>query len=293
MTTDQAERVIEAQAREFEDAEAVPGGSLEGARCARRAADAAASARAPYRILLPLANPRTARDLVRIGAGVAGSRPDRDHRARHRRGAGRRLPGRGRDDRPHRAAPPAAGPRLRRRGGGRDPDDGAHRPSRGRRRDRGGRRGGLRPRHLRLGRPALPGRSGAVARRRAGAPARRPSSPRRSTRWCASRRPTSPSSSSAASTRCSSILVPVRGGPHAELAMRTGARPRQAIRGAGGGDARRPEGDRGAGVPARAGGARRLRARPRWRHGRCAACCARRRRCERRSCARRAATSWW
>jgi nucleotide-binding universal stress UspA family protein len=31
--------------------------------------------RAPYRILLPLANPRTARDLVRIGAGVSGGRP--------------------------------------------------------------------------------------------------------------------------------------------------------------------------------------------------------------------------
>ncbi|MGZ8482178.1 MAG: universal stress protein, partial [Candidatus Limnocylindria bacterium] len=29
----------------------------------------------PYRILLPLANPRTARDLVRIGAGVADGRP--------------------------------------------------------------------------------------------------------------------------------------------------------------------------------------------------------------------------
>jgi nucleotide-binding universal stress UspA family protein len=31
--------------------------------------------RPPYRILLPLANPRTARDLVRIGAGVANGRP--------------------------------------------------------------------------------------------------------------------------------------------------------------------------------------------------------------------------
>jgi glucosyl-3-phosphoglycerate synthase len=31
--------------------------------------------RTPYRILLPLANPRTARDLVRIGAGVADGRP--------------------------------------------------------------------------------------------------------------------------------------------------------------------------------------------------------------------------
>ncbi len=31
--------------------------------------------RSPYRILLPLANPRTARDLVRIGAGVANGRP--------------------------------------------------------------------------------------------------------------------------------------------------------------------------------------------------------------------------
>ncbi|MDQ4035491.1 MAG: glucosyl-3-phosphoglycerate synthase [Chloroflexota bacterium] len=35
----------------------------------------AARRRTPYRILLPLANPRTARDLVRIGAGVANGRP--------------------------------------------------------------------------------------------------------------------------------------------------------------------------------------------------------------------------
>ncbi|HEX2193999.1 MAG TPA: universal stress protein, partial [Candidatus Limnocylindria bacterium] len=31
--------------------------------------------RTPYRILLPLANPRTARDLVRIGAGISDGRP--------------------------------------------------------------------------------------------------------------------------------------------------------------------------------------------------------------------------
>ena len=30
--------------------------------------------REPYRILLPLANPRTARDLVRIGAGIRSGR---------------------------------------------------------------------------------------------------------------------------------------------------------------------------------------------------------------------------
>ena len=35
----------------------------------------AARRRTPYRILLPLANPRTSRDLVRIGAGIAGGRP--------------------------------------------------------------------------------------------------------------------------------------------------------------------------------------------------------------------------
>lgn len=35
----------------------------------------AARRKTPYRILLPLANPRTARDLVRIGAGVANGRP--------------------------------------------------------------------------------------------------------------------------------------------------------------------------------------------------------------------------
>ena len=31
--------------------------------------------KAPYRILLPLANPRTARDLVRIGSGLSDGRP--------------------------------------------------------------------------------------------------------------------------------------------------------------------------------------------------------------------------
>jgi nucleotide-binding universal stress UspA family protein len=36
---------------------------------------AAARRKTPFRILLPLANPRTARDLVRIGAGVADGRP--------------------------------------------------------------------------------------------------------------------------------------------------------------------------------------------------------------------------
>jgi nucleotide-binding universal stress UspA family protein len=36
---------------------------------------AAARRKSPYRILLPLANPRTARDLVRIGAGLANGRP--------------------------------------------------------------------------------------------------------------------------------------------------------------------------------------------------------------------------
>ncbi|HVM25823.1 MAG TPA: glucosyl-3-phosphoglycerate synthase [Candidatus Limnocylindrales bacterium] len=36
---------------------------------------AAARRKTPFRILLPLANPRTARDLVRIGAGVANGRP--------------------------------------------------------------------------------------------------------------------------------------------------------------------------------------------------------------------------
>ena len=36
---------------------------------------APARRKTPYRILLPLANPRTARDLVRIGAGVADGRP--------------------------------------------------------------------------------------------------------------------------------------------------------------------------------------------------------------------------
>ena len=44
-----------------------------------------------------------------------------------------------------------------------------------------------------------------------------------STRWCATRRATSRSSSSAASRTCKRILVPVRGGPHAELALRFAA----------------------------------------------------------------------
>ena len=60
---------------------------------------------------------------------------------------------------------------------------------------------------------------GGKAGRRATRPVRR-SSPRPSTRSSATRRATSPSSSSAARATIKRVLVPVRGGPHAELALR-------------------------------------------------------------------------
>ncbi len=57
-------------------AQAVPRDALAGdARGPRGRLMPPRRRRTPYRILLPLANPRTARDLVRIGAGVANGRP--------------------------------------------------------------------------------------------------------------------------------------------------------------------------------------------------------------------------
>ena len=182
--------------------------------------------REPYRILLPLANPRTARDLVRIGAGVA-TAPHRDHRPRHRRGARGRQPLRGRAPGPHRAAPAAARPRLRRRGGRRAPDDGPHRSSRSRRRHRGGR-----PRKARISSSS----AGAVRARRPRSRAPRRRRPRPALAGAEPRPPSVFTTTIDAVVRESpcdiavvkqrgldqvrSILVPVRGGPHAELAIR-------------------------------------------------------------------------
>ena len=56
-------------------AQALPGDALAGdARRGLRGTLMPPRRRAPYRILLPLANPRTARDLVRIGSGVCNGR---------------------------------------------------------------------------------------------------------------------------------------------------------------------------------------------------------------------------
>ena len=143
----------------------------------------------PARILIPVANPGTAEELIRLGAAMLDPRAgelsalgivevpegmplsEGATRARHARRLLQKVldyaPD-GHDDPPHRA----------------------HRPACRRGHHRGVRRAGGRPHHLRLGRQG--------AGRHATAATARPSSPRPSTRSCASRRPTSPSSSSAA-----------------------------------------------------------------------------------------------
>ena len=132
----------------------------------------------------------------------------RADRSRDRRGPGGDAALRGRHAGPPGPPPPPAGPRLR-PGGHADP---AARPDRPARRggDRGGgRRAGRRPDHLRLGRPAPAASAGPAA----------PSSRRRSTPSSA----TPPCDIAVVKQRgrgeIRRILVPVRGGPHAELAL--------------------------------------------------------------------------
>src|SRR3970282_2355896 len=55
-------------------AEAIPGQALDG-DADREGWRLMPPRRSPYRILLPLANPRTAGDLVRIGGGIRAGRP--------------------------------------------------------------------------------------------------------------------------------------------------------------------------------------------------------------------------
>ena len=106
-------------------------------------------------ILIPLANPRTAADLVRIGAALMeqAARSPRCPSSRcpkaWRSPRGRRAPAR-------RGACCSASSSSRRRAS--TAHARAHRPPRGRRHRRGRHRGGSRPDHLRLGRPA-PGRA--------------------------------------------------------------------------------------------------------------------------------------
>ena len=148
----------------------------------------------------------------------------RDQRARHRRGPRGHGPVRGCDPRPPRPPSPPAGPRLR----ARRRHDPSHRPDRPAR--RGGHRRGLgraggRPHHLRLGRPDRHD------------PGRRPVERWTRRRRRASRGPApvlsptidevvrdAPCDIAVIKQRGSQeirrILVPVRGGPHAELAIR-------------------------------------------------------------------------
>ena len=158
----------------------------------------------PVRILIPVANPGTAGELVRIGAALL------EPRAGELRALGivevpEGMPlSRGRHPRPPCAPAAPAGPRLcaRRRA---DPPARPDRPARGRGHHRGGRRGRGRPAHLRLGRPAHDPRERHTARRtrqrgRTG-PNRARSCRPRSTRSCAPRRATSRWSSSAGQPR--------------------------------------------------------------------------------------------
>ena len=69
VTTEQAEERVERQAREFELPQAVPRRSLER-RGGRRRADEPAKSPLPASILIPVANPGTAEELIRLGAAM-------------------------------------------------------------------------------------------------------------------------------------------------------------------------------------------------------------------------------
>ncbi len=251
--------------------------------------------RPPARAVSDPAAARQPADGARPGADrrLGHRRPaDRDHGAGHRRGARGRLPGRGRQPRPQARRLLQRVLELPRRGGGRGPDRGPDRAAPARR-DRGGGRGGLRPRHLRLGRPAHTAaaadprrhaeaprgvrllahdrRGGArVAVRHRGRQAARPEE-RRARSWSRSAAARTPS------WRCAW---------RADLGKR--------IRGAGRGHARRPAGGSGPERWHREQAALDAFVKRAWRRreGR-AARCARRRPCGPPSCARRAPPDWW
>ena len=227
----QAEDRVERQAREFEllkpylverwdavGASWPPDRPGRRQRAGRRADDER-RCRCPA-ILIPVANPMTAEELIRLGAALLDPRAGELVRARHRRGARGHAAVRGRDPRPARPAPAPARPRLRARRDD-DPPDRADRPPRRRGHRRGVGRAGGRPHHLRLGRQG---------RRPAATAAGRPSfSPTIDEVVRDVARATSRSSSSAARKEIRRILVPVRGGPHAELALRYADAHRAAI----------------------------------------------------------------
>ena len=206
ITTDRAEESVERQAREFERLKPY---LLDrwGAPARGPTAESRAAAAEPDRH--PGGEPRH-----RGGADPARCRPARPagrraHRARDRRGARGDAALRGRDRGPARPAAAPAGPRLRARGHA-DPPDRPDRAARrrGDRRGRGGARG--RPHRVRLGRQG--------ARRAA---RRRPDLPFSATIDEVLRE--SPCDIAVVKQRGVSdlkrVVVPVRGGPHAELAL--------------------------------------------------------------------------
>ena len=70
VTTDQAEERVERQAREFELLKPYLVERWNGGRGRRASSRAAAGRRCPARILIPVANPVTAEELIRLGAGL-------------------------------------------------------------------------------------------------------------------------------------------------------------------------------------------------------------------------------
>ena len=113
MTTDQAEDRVERQAREFELLKPYLVERWNAARHGGRRMSPRSPL--PARILIPVANPGTAEELIRLGAAMLDPRVRRAVGARHRRGAGGDAAVRGRDPRPPRPAAAPEGPRLRAR----------------------------------------------------------------------------------------------------------------------------------------------------------------------------------
>ena len=168
------------------------------------------SRRCPARILIPVANPRTAEELIRLGAAMLDPRTGELSALGHRRGPRGDAAVRGRDPRPPRPPAAPAGPRLRPRRDD-DPPDRADRPARRRGHHRGVGRAGGGPHHLRLG------RQGADRPRRQAGPTVFSPTIDEVVRE-------SPCDIAVVKQRGSReikrVLVPVRGGPHAELALR-------------------------------------------------------------------------
>ena len=120
MDAEDAEAVVERQAPAFERAKPAfaaagwrgPGPVTPVAALSAGGRPSMSRHAAPTRILIPLANPRTAADLVRIGGGPAGPRR-RPDRAVHRGGGGGPAAVRGGHARPPGAPPAPARARVR------------------------------------------------------------------------------------------------------------------------------------------------------------------------------------